>query len=263
VLASFGLLVFSLTTAETALLISIVATGIALTGLVWQLALYKLSGARIEVRLIPGVVTETGNLLRGDPSGWKRSMPESMNIVLDRPWVDVTLIQVINIGRAPVSVSEIGLDFGPEPRWKPWSRYVMTSRPIAIHQGNTAEQQLRLEAGQAATTIIDCWPLINHAKGPKSGVSVRGTVLPAGRRRKRSPWRRRWKIGANHRALWPHGPESDEVSLFQAVWRNVAPVAPQDVYGAWISISQIARDAQNQGSLRQSGTPSARQLCIK
>ncbi len=44
-----------------------------------------LGRARIVVRLIPAVVTEAGHIIRGPAKGWRASMPETMNIVRDRP----------------------------------------------------------------------------------------------------------------------------------------------------------------------------------
>jgi hypothetical protein len=32
------------------------------------------------------------------------------------------------------------------------------------------------------------------------------------------------------------GPEGDEVQLFQAVWRAIAPIKPDAVYEAWLAV---------------------------
>src|SRR6266568_2555169 len=98
------------TTAQTALLVASVSAGVSLTGLAWQFALYRLSGARLIVRLVPAVLTEVGHIVQGPPQGWGTSVPEDTNIVRDRPWVDVAMIKVVNVGRAPISVSTINLD---------------------------------------------------------------------------------------------------------------------------------------------------------
>ncbi len=231
--------VLAATTAETALWVSIVSVTVALTGLAWQLTLYRLSGARLEVRLIPGVVTEVGHLARGPERGWRKAVPPDLNIVGDRPWIDVAIIQVINIGRAPVSVSELGLDFGHIPWWQPWSRHTITGRPVAIHEGIKQALEVRLEPGQSATVINDCWPLIEYGRRQDKRLAVRGTALPAGRKRNRSRWRRRWRIEPDQKFIWPHGPISDDLWLFQAIWRNVVPIDPSSVYPAWIGVSSL------------------------
>jgi len=66
--------------ANIALMVAAGSALISLTGLFWQVALYRLSGARVAVRLLPAIITEAGHLVRGPAKGWK-STPPSINIV--------------------------------------------------------------------------------------------------------------------------------------------------------------------------------------
>ncbi|MGH2730269.1 MAG: hypothetical protein ACRDJI_06615, partial [Actinomycetota bacterium] len=63
------------------LIISIVSASFVAGGVIWQLALYRLAGARLEVRLTPAVVTATGGVIRGPQRGWGRRVPEEIEAV--------------------------------------------------------------------------------------------------------------------------------------------------------------------------------------
>lgn len=226
----------AVTTADIALWVAIASASVSLTSLLWQLTLYRLSGARLIIRLVPAVLTEVGHIVRGPPKGWRPSMPEGMNIVRDRPWVDVAVIEIVNIGRAPISLSSIHLDVGAAPRWKLWKRHTVGTAPIAVHDGLEEVGEVRLEAARAVSVIFDFWPAVEAGRRRRNRVHLRASVRPAGRWAKRSPWRHRWTIGPDQDHLWPYGPGGDQVKLFQAVWRAIAPTAPDAVYEAWLSI---------------------------
>lgn len=219
-----------------ALWVAIASAAVSLTSLAWQLTLYRLSGARIVVRLVPAVLTETGHIIRGPAKGWRASMPPEINIVQNRPWVDAAVIEMVNVGRSPISLSTINLDVGASPRWKPWKRHTVGMPPIAIHGGLADLNEVRLDAAHSVFAIVDFWPAVAAARKLRHGVYVRASVLPAGRRAKRSSWHHRWTIGPDQKHLWPLGPEGDQVQLFQTVWRAIAPIAPASVYEAWLSI---------------------------
>ncbi len=227
---------FGATTAEVALWVAIVSVTVTLTSLAWQLAFYRLSGARLVVRLVPAVLTEAGHIIRGPARGWRTSMPPEINIVQNRPWVDAAIIEMVSIGRAPISLSTINLEIGADPRWKPWRRHTVGMPPIAVQSGLADIGEVRLDPARALFAVVDFWPAVATARKLRHRVHVRASVLPAGRRAKRSPWRHRWTIGPDQHHLWPLGPEGEEVQLFQAVWRAIAPIAPNAVYDAWLSI---------------------------
>jgi hypothetical protein len=65
-------------TAEFALWVAIGSASVSLTSLVWQLTLYRLSGARLIVQLIPAVLTEHGHITRGPAKGWGAAVPEGL-----------------------------------------------------------------------------------------------------------------------------------------------------------------------------------------
>ncbi len=61
--------------ADWALVISVTSASLSLGALVWQLVLYRLSGARLDVRLIPALVDSTGLIVQGPQSGWTPDRP--------------------------------------------------------------------------------------------------------------------------------------------------------------------------------------------
>ena len=231
--------VLGTTSAEVAVWVAIGSAAVSLTSLIWQLTLYRLSGPRPVVRLIPAVLTETGHLIKGAPKGWRASMPPDLNVVYERPWVDAAVIEVVNIGRAPISVSGIGLDLGANRRWKPWERHTIVMPSVAAHGASAETDSVRLETGQSHTVIVDPWPAIRRTRKRGRRTHIRASVVPAGRHSARSKWRHRWIVDPDRRYLWPFGPEGDQVDLFQAVWRAVAPYAPDQVYSAWLAVAEL------------------------
>jgi hypothetical protein len=231
--------VLGTTSADVAVWVAIGSAFVSLTSLIWQLTLYRLSGPRPVVRLMPAVLTETGHLIKGPPKGWRTSLPPDLNIVDGRPWVDAAVIEVVNIGRAPISVSSIGLDLGANSRWRPWVRHTIAMHSVPVHGASAEAEAVRLKVGQSVTVIVDPWLAIRRARQKGRHARLRASVVPAGRHAVRSKWRQRWTVDSEQRYLWPFGPEGDQVDLFQSIWRVVAPYAPEQVYSTWIGICAL------------------------
>lgn len=242
--------------AQWAFVIALVSAAVALVGLIWQLTLYRLSGARVAVRLTAGVFSETGNLLR-KPSGWTALPPSGIALALggDRPWVEVSIVSVTNYGRSAISVTEVALDFGPQNWWRPWSRHTIVGLPIKAHEGEGQAFEFRLEPGQSVNLIYDAWSLIEaarHSEPEGKTLHVRGSAMPIRRfrRRQKSPWRQRWKVRPDQTCLWESGPDAEDLKVFQAVWRAVAPQDASKVYDCWVGLL----------ALLHSGVPSPREI---
>lgn len=60
-----------MSTQGLALLISVFSAAFTLGGLVWQVTLYRLSGARLEVRLISTAYLGSGSLVTGKYKVWQ------------------------------------------------------------------------------------------------------------------------------------------------------------------------------------------------
>lgn len=234
-----------MTPAAVALTVAIASVCISLAGLVWNLTLYRLSGARLNVRLIPAMLTAQGTLMRGPDKGWRKSIPDEFADGVDRElFVDLAIIKVTNVGRAPVSVSDISLDFG-RSGWWPWWRHTISGTPIPIHERSAVDGDVRLEAGASVSVAIDSRPLIDHglSRTSKGKRSIRATATAAGRRPTRSAWRRRWTHRNLSRRYYP-AESTPEREAFVEVFRAVYPHDPAKVYEAWTAVtSLLLRDA--------------------
>lgn len=236
--------------AEVAIIVSVASACVSLGGLVWNLILYRLSGARLNVRLIPATLTAQGNLMRGPDKGWRKSIPEEFANGPDRDlFVDLAIIKVTNVGRAPVSVSDISLDFG-RSGWRPWWRHTIGGTPIPIHECSVVKGDIRLEAGASVSVAVDSKPLIEHglSRTAKGKRSIRATATAAGRRPTRSAWRRRWSHRNLSKRFYP-APSSPERDAFVEVFRAVYPHDPAKVYRAWTATTALLlRDADADAS---------------
>jgi hypothetical protein len=92
--------------------------------------------------------------------GWRASMPPDINIVQNRPWVDAAVIEMVNIGRAPISLSAIHLDIGADSRWMPWRRHTVGMPPIAVHGALADIGEVRLDPARHVFAVVDLWPAV-------------------------------------------------------------------------------------------------------
>lgn len=197
------------------------------------------------VRFVPGIVTETGTLLRRTPGTHSKPGAGIFDQVADRPWIEVAVITVTNYGRTPVSVSDVALDFGRQPWWKFWWRYTVSGHPAELHGGVGEASSYRLEPHDKLTAIYDFWGLVPNEPDLRSKtLKVRGSVLPARRWswRKRSPWRHRVKVAPAQEAIWTDGPDHPLLETYRAVWRATAFTNPHRIYATWIGVSSLLTD---------------------
>lgn len=232
----------------TAIVISIVSASIALGTLGWQLILYRLSGPRLRVKLEPALCKDGYKVVSGPERGWNYS---SLRIYASDNWcLDLAKITVTNIGRAAVSTSAVGLDFGRNWWRYPWSRDVMVPHPVKISGGNAAKT-VRLEPGSSIVEYSDVWPLLQNqlSYAHRGRITVRATVTAAGRRAKRSRWRSRWSIeGAQWRLRQKDRPGNfAEVEAFEELWRNIGfdLLSDQLVRRTWQTIQPRLAEVRN------------------
>ena len=226
-------------TATVALVVAGCSAAVSLTGLVWQLMLYRLSGARLDVRLRPAVLSLHGRLASGEERGWRRQVPQLDRIRLEDGFVDLAEIRVVNIGRSPVTVSGVTLDFGWSKR--PWLRNTLGGIPVPIPYGVEHAGDHRLEVGASLTMYVDHMPLVDDVRHERPAVrSVRASAQGAGKRPTRSKWRRRWRLSSNRRIALTYAPElSNRIETFRRVFRVVYPRNITKLYDAWIKVGSL------------------------
>lgn len=235
-------------TETVAVTVAIISASVTVVGLIWQLALYKLSGARLQVRLRPAVLDDLGTLYRG-PEHARWSLSNAPGTLLQRPsprHIDLAEVRVTNIGRAAVSVSDVELDLGVT-EWRWWKRHTVRPKPFAAW-GATADEVLRLDVGESRTILFDVWSLLHHPMSRRGmgDLTLRASAKPAGRRTRRSPWRRRWRYPAERRTLLLDIDASPELEAYRALWHETrgSDGPPTSFLAAWIALQRVMGSAE-------------------
>lgn len=208
--------------ADWALVVAGVSAMFTLGGLIWQFLLYRLSGARIIVRLTPVILTIDHIVVRGHEKGFGYTpIPPEITKNLGEWTVDLAKVQVTNVGRTAVSVDDISLDVSrPWPRWSR-GRHTVRGHPVKS-DGCSTEERERLEPGDTVCVMFDVWPLIEGLQGRDADiVTVRGSAHPAGRRPRRSPWRRRWRLPMEQRSFIDKAKPAPMLMAYQELWRSL------------------------------------------
>ena len=252
-----GPLSITLVSVESSNVPLVIATGaaaVALVGLVWQLTLYRLSGARLEVRLTPGVVVPRfGSITSAIDSGWREvGPPTAFAHVDDTLWADLAVIRVTNVGRVATSVSGVGLDFGTVKRWRRFARITVTAQSLTLGPDCLESEVIRLEPGEWRTAYIPVWGYITWRRSESKGhVVVRATASLAGRRSKRSSRRRRWKIRSSAEAIYPHASVTAESRVFAVLLANLESDSAEEGYEAWLSCWPVLSSGADRSALSE------------
>ena len=223
--------------------IALISIAISIVGLAWQLTLYVLSGARLRLRLHPVVMTHRGATIQGSEGRWPTKPPEAAILGDGDLWLELAHLSVANIGRTVVWVSMIGLDFGRDAGWRR-VRTTVTLRPIAVAGGVPDGSPARLEPGQAVEMYV---PVTNAITTLGAGTGhkrlrLRATAVLAGRKAKRSQWRRAWRVRLDSDATYPHAEMTRQVRVYQAL-ANFWPTADiGNLYEAWLEVWVALQD---------------------
>ena len=197
------------TTAQLALAVS---SALAL----WQLLKHVLEGGRVRVRMRAGLHDEY--VLRHGGS-WSDLIKSNKHY---GGWpLEVAVIEVENLGRTAVTVSEVALDLGRPARWR-LRRHTVGPHPMKAPDART-EETFRLEPFDRATYVFDVWRVLAPAWGddaPARPLRLRGSVRVAGKRfRRRSPWRKGWRVTPGQVSFLPGGAEVG-LTTYRALWRR-------------------------------------------
>ena len=199
--------------------VAYVALAVSLAVAGWQVLQYVLEGGRVRVRMQPGLLTD---YILYTSSTWRDVHDKSKG---EGGWpVEVAVINIENLGRTPVTISQVSLDLGRPRRWKR-ARHTISPRPIKGPQA-TLKGTARLEPFDSQTFIFDIWGCLTPSRGldkkktPKFPLRVRAACHVAGKRRmRRSPWRTGWPVQPGQRVFVP---ELVEIGLmtYRALWRH-------------------------------------------
>jgi hypothetical protein len=208
--------VLEITTAGVALVISILVA-------LWNLLKYLLDGARVRVKLIPGLhddyALQTGKT-------WARLGKKAAE---GGGWnVEVAVIKVENLGRTAVTISGPGMVFGGQPWWRKPYRIVPIAReaPDAL-----TVTRHRLEPFDSATFVYEVWQgverMTRHPEALDRPLTVRAFTEVAGKWRPRQSSRRsRWRVDHGQFAFIP---ELAEIGML--TYRSMSRHAHGDTFG--------------------------------
>jgi hypothetical protein len=223
---------------QAALTIALVSIAISIVGLLWQLTLYRLSGARIRIGFTPVVMTHRGTIVKGSRGQWPKQLPGIAELQESDLWVELAQIDIANVGRTAIWASGIGLDFGPESLLRRRQRLTLSLRPFGVGGGLIDNSPTRLEPGQAVVMYVTLRESITWAGGHHrhERIAVRGTATLAGRRAKRSPWRRALRVNEGHSKRFPHGETTLPVLIFQELVNHWPTSDIGHLYETWLAV---------------------------
>lgn len=239
--------------ATVALLVSIVGIAIAVAGFFWQVALYRLSGARLQVRLRPALLDEESRLLFGPDAGWGDGPNEGAIARPSGVYVELAEIKVTNIGRSPVFVEGIGLDFGAwrrrSLRPRRGNRRNSLPRPVklSVSAGESGTRtDLRMDAGDTTSVFADVMTLIEHQRTILNNppiLHVRGTATCAGRHPTLSARRKQWRFSQGRDRVAEFLPTGAEYRAYQQLWRMLQHLDDPSLPGhAWRVVRSLVVD---------------------
>ncbi|MGC5028019.1 hypothetical protein ACLQ3K_24965 [Tsukamurella sp. DT100] len=194
------------TVAIVAVCIASVSGLITFGGLIWQVTLYRLSGARLQVQLVFEFRNDgcTRSLTGTRRRSWESAGMAAVDPLglADPLGIECARVRVTNVGRSPVSVENISLDLG-RTRW--FRRGRRTAVPMSFHERDHKPQEqatgrgqppVRLEAGAVTSEVFHLWPFVASEasnSNRRRGVKIRASATAAGRRptlsRRRFAWR--------------------------------------------------------------------------
>jgi hypothetical protein len=186
------------TTAKLALVISVAVA-------LWELVKYLLEGGRVRVRTNAALVDDYR--IRQSTRSW--STLESAVVKEDGWYMEAVEVEIENVNRSAVTLSDVNLDFGRSGRFR-LGRHSIGPAPMKFGQGST-DSTVRLEPFDLVTYVFDAWSAIDAARESRSKLGMppvrrmRASVRVAGKRwRTRSPWRKSWRVLAEQ--VLVHGP---------------------------------------------------------
>lgn len=218
--------------AVAAFIVSICSASVAFVGVVWQLTLYRLSGARLKVQLVFCYTDDVGHMT-WSTTGRGRPTFADVRAGMDRMsdlGIEYGRVRVTNVGRTAVSVENIS--FSVRRRFRlTFRRRRTTIQPYQFLRKGLDPKDLtpdvanpiRLEPGGHVTAEFYLWPaLSNGDHGTRAGaISVRGSAQAVGGKwATRSKRRTAWKLPAGATSYFSDVEVTPELRMFRELWSH-------------------------------------------
>jgi hypothetical protein len=240
-------------TDQVAVVIASVSLSVSIVGMIWQLALYRLSGARIRIAITRAVMTHRGMILVGHRGQWPVVSTGAASLQEGDLWVELAKVDIANIGRTAIWASDIGIDFGADGSFKRRFRMRASCRPLAIAGSLANNASRRLEPGEAVVMYVPLVEMIKWARNERrsSHVIIRGTATLAGRRAELSPWRHALRVRKGDSGRLPHQQATDEVLVYQALVDHWPTSDVRCLYKAWLDVWNGLLPESHEGALEE------------
>jgi len=215
-------------TATAALIVAICSATVTLTGLLWQIALYRLQGARLKVQIAFCYRSDTGMTITLTGPGRRAPTFEELQRDHIGLWygIEYGLVRVTNIGRTAVSVENIAFDFGQTRRLRR-GRTTVVPMQFRDPDSDAAELDLRvphrIEPGANITVPFMLWPVLTSQshrghRGDRDLI-VRGSATSVGRRTTRSSRRSAWRIPKGALSRFADlAPPPPDMRVYRVLW---------------------------------------------
>ena len=196
-------------------LIAAMALVISVAVAIWEMVKYLLEGGRVRVRMYAGLHSDYAlfQALR-----WKSLLQRAKK---RGGWtVEVAVLEIENLGRTAVTVSEPSLDLGRTRRWG-LGRKTISPRPVSAVDACT-DRSIRLEPFDRVRFVFDVWQILAPVSGepPKRPLKLRGSLRIAGKRfRRRSPFRHTWRVVPGQ-LTFDSEPVEIGMAAYRAMWRH-------------------------------------------
>lgn len=216
--------------ALAAFIVSICSASVTLLGLVWQLTLYRLQGARLKVEIAFCYLTDLGMTITLRGPGHRRAptfakLRERHNGLYYG--IEYGLVRVTNIGRTPVSVENISFDLGRTKWWRLWRNTIIPATfqdpDSDVETKFDSRVPQRIEAGANVTAAYHLWPALagsqNRAHRGNRKLVVRGSATAVGRSATRSSRRLAWRFPPGTTSWFTDmRPPPPELRVYRRLW---------------------------------------------
>ncbi|MFJ9749797.1 hypothetical protein [Streptomyces chartreusis] len=204
--------VLALAVAGAGFVVSFIALG-------WQISKHMLDGGRVRVYLNAATWEPDARLTTNNTGKWKMQAGEFGGAAKEN--IELAQLVVENPGRTAITIHRPGLAISTRGK----KEYFVTPRMFKLENYGsdtaTAETVVRIDPYDRVTFLLDYWSVIHSplAESQSTHISVRGSVLVAGRKRPRKSSKRlAWKIP---KGAWTAYLDANSISPFTVMWREI------------------------------------------
>lgn len=213
----------------------------------WAVLSHHLVGSRVKMSLSRGIVTHRDAWATSHNATWTSDRMPAQMMLEQGLWEDVAVIEIANVGRAPLTVSNIGISIKTEKRGfgrnrtgsHDWTLIGLELKECLGPQ----EANTRLQAGEATRLVIPMYETnqwLQDQLQKQVRLSIRSICTVPLNRRRRSSWRKRWKITSSQLGTFRYAPTTSDTELYRLLLAHVPDRRPSSAYQAFLEVRPVA-----------------------